>query len=55
MVNIEPHLYQIKLQQVYLHRITAEFVIDLCVFDAVVDGLEILSGNFTTENTEGTE
>ena len=28
---------------------------DLCELDAVVDGLEILGGVFTTENTEGTK
>src|SRR5688500_9955485 len=42
MVNIKTDLYQVKPEQVYLHRIAAEFVMHLCVLDAIVNGLEIL-------------
>ena len=55
MMNIQAHPLKIKPQQVYLYRIAAEFVFDLCVLDAVVGGLEILSGKFTDEYIEGTD
>jgi hypothetical protein len=55
MVDVEADFFQVEAEEVYFYGIVADLVIYMCVFDAVVDGFEILSGGFTTEETESTE
>lgn len=55
MMNIEADLVKVKPKKVYLYRVAAEFMFDLCVLDPVADGFEILCGRWATESTEDTE
>ena len=51
-MDIQPNLRQIEAKKIYSHRIDAELVCNLRVFDARVNDLEILCEGRVTENKE---
>ncbi len=55
MVDVEAYFFQVEAEEVYFYGVVAELAGDFGVFDAVVDGFEILGGCFITEDTESAE
>jgi len=53
VMDIEADLGQVKPEKVYFHRfLVRELACNLSVFDAVVDGFEVLGGGLATKTTE---
>ena len=55
VVDVEADLFKIEPQQIDLHRIGAEFVLDLCVLDAGVELRESLGIGFNAEAAKDAE
>jgi hypothetical protein len=55
VVNVESDLREIEAKEIYLHRLAAQLVGDLRVFDAWVDRFPILGTDRNAENAENAE